>query len=215
MANRDIKIVTEALSQDLLTLDEYKTWTGIPLTDTSRDEQLTLQISSASAICADICNRKPTLGFGEEEVIETWREIGSGRLYLSHWPIKDPDGIISVSWNGGTLLLPDVGYDLEGYSGKIDVFGSWQEPAVVHYIGGYKLPDEAPLPLKRACVILIQEERIRNQQAQTSGIRQLRHKEAMVSFFDPNALLLKSVGAKSVGMQTAEALLRPYMRHEV
>lgn len=212
MADRDIFVETPAIEQDLLTLDECKTLLNINLTDTSRDAQLKMQISIASAIIADMVNRKPELGFGETTVIETWRDVGNGRLFLMHWPIKT-DGIIDIS-AGGTPLLPGD-YRVDTNSGKVSIDGNWKEPAVVHYTGGYKLPDEAPLPLKQACATIVQEQRIRNQQAQVAGMRQLRHKESQVSFYDPNALLLKSTGAKSPGLQAAEALLRPYLRLEV
>lgn len=214
MSDRDIFVEIDATSEDLLTLDECKILLNISLADTSRDPQLQMQISIASAIVADMVNRKPHLGFGEKTVIETWREVGNGRLFLMHWPIKDPDGILDVS--AGGFPLPLGYYRFDNNSGKVSVEGGiWLEPAVIHYTGGYKLPDEAPLPLKQACATMVQEQRIRNQQASVAGMRQLSHKEARVAFYDPNALLLKTVGAKSPGVQAAEALCRPYMRYEV
>jgi hypothetical protein len=50
-------------------------------------------------------------------------------------------------------------------------------------------------------------------QAQVAGIRQVSHREARVTFFDPNAALMKLAGAgASPSMQVADALLRPYCR---
>lgn len=213
MADRDISVVTPATEQDLLTLDECKTLLNISLADTSRDTQLQMQISIASAVLADMVNRKPELGFGETTVIETWREVGNGHLFLMHWPIKQPNGI-DISVNGNAMVL-DADYRVDYNSGKVSVAGRWGQPAVVQYTGGYKLPDDAPLPLKQACSLIVQEQRIRNQQASVAGMRQVRHKESQVSFYDPNALLLKTVGAKSPGLQAAENLLRPYLRLEV
>jgi hypothetical protein len=213
MADRDISVITPATSQDLLSLEECKQFLNISLTDTSRDDQLQMQISIASAALADMANRKPELGFGETTVIETWREIGNGRLFLMHWPVKQPNGIISVTAGGTTLASGD--YRLDNNSGKLSMDGTWPEPASVHYTGGWQLPEQAPLPLKWACATMVQEQRMRNQQAQTAGIRLLSHKEARVAFWDPNAILLKTVGAKSPGIQAAEALVRPYIRIEV
>ena len=234
MADRDIHVLVEAESQDLVTLAECKLFLNISPTDTSRDAQLQLQISAASAIVADMCNRKPELGFGETTVIEEWREVGNGRLFLMHWPVKLPPAVtvvvadtplvmvdaraiidysFLVSINGTPLLATD--YRLDANSGKVSVNGQWGAPAIVQYTGGYKLPEEAPLPLKKACALMVQEDRIKNQQAAVAGMRQIRHKEAQVAFYDPNAILLKTVGAKSVGMQAAEALIRPYIRIEV
>lgn len=219
MADRDIIVETPAAEQDLITLEECKLLLNISLADTSRDQQLEMQISIASAVLADMANRKPELGFGETTITETWRDIGEGRLFLMHWPLK-PDGVIEIS-AGGTPLLPGD-FRVDGNSGKVSIGGSgsrngghWKEPATVRYTGGYKLPEEAPLPLKQACALIVQEQRIRNQQAAVAGMRQIKHKEAQVSFYDPNALLLKTIGAKSPGLQAAETLLRPYLRLEV
>jgi len=216
MANRDIaSIDVPATSQDLMTLDECKTLLNVSAADTSRDAQLQMQISIASAICADIVFRRyddePTgIGFGMQTLHEEWREIGNGRLFLLQWPVKQ---IIDLTV-GGTLLASGD-YRLEKRSGKVSVDGQWGEPAIVHYTAGYQLPEGAPLALKQACMVMVQEQRIRNQQAQTAGIRLLSHKESRVAFFDPNAILLKSISAKSPGMQAAEALLLPWMRLEV
>ena len=213
MADRDIFVEAPADEQDLLTLEECKTMLKIPLADTASDEQLEMQISTASAIIADMANRKPELGFGETTVIETWREIGNGRMFVMHWPIKK-DSVIDINAGGYALTATDYGVDFN--SGKVSMYGApWKEPAIVHYTGGFKLPDDAPLPLKRACAVIVQEERIRNQTAQVAGIRQLSHKEARVAFYDPNALLLKTIGAKTPGFQLAELLIRPYVRFEV
>lgn len=210
MADRDITVTVPATSQDLISLDEAKVFLNIPVGDTSRDEQLALQISVASAIVADMANRKPDLGFGETTVIETWREISNGRLFLMHFPVS---AVLDITAGGALMIAPN--YWIDKSSGKVSVDGTWTAPAIVHYTGGYKLPEDAPLPLKQACVTMVQEQRIRNQQSQTSGIRLLSHKESRVAFYDPNAILLKSIGAKSPGVQAAETLVRPYIRIEV
>jgi hypothetical protein len=222
MADRDISVQVAATTEDLISLAECKTLLGIAQLDTSRDAQLQMQISIASAMAADLANRKPNLGFGEKTLIEQWRQVGNGRLLLMHWPIKDPAGILNVTAGAAPVIAGVGGYRLDGPSGKLSVAANggsggtiWLQPVIVHYIGGYKLPTEAPLPLKQACAILVQEQRIRNVQAQTAGIRLLSHKDSRVAFYDPNALLLKSIGAKSIGMQAAEALIRPYIRIEV
>jgi len=247
MADRTIKILTPATETDLLTLDEAKLGLGIPLTDTSQDASLEWMITLFSEEIAERLNRHPTVTIGYEEVQETWRETMNGRLFLSHWPVKEED-ILSVTVGDQLLVTPytrqlrlgdarvspryvstaplldlAVGdYEVEEASGKISnisVGGAqavcWNHPVVVHYSGGYKLPDECPKPLKHAVIALIREEKIRMQQAQTAGIRQISHKEARVSFFDPNALLIRAVGMKSPTMQAVESLLTHYMRFEV
>jgi len=225
MADRTIKILTKATETDLLTLDEAKLWLGIPVTDVSQDALLTSMISMFSEEIAERLNRHPTVTIGQEEVLETWRETMNGRLFLSHWPVKESD-IISVTV-GDVEVTPFVDlsvgdYELEEASGKVSnitIGGAqavpWNHPVVVHYKGGYMLPDECPLPLKHAIVMLIREEKIRMMQAQTAGIRQISHREARVSFFDPNAVLLRSVGMQSPTMKAVESILTHYMRFEV
>jgi uncharacterized phiE125 gp8 family phage protein len=222
MADITIKVLTPAASTDLLTLDEAKMWLGINSADTSQDELLQLMITTYSEEIAERLNRHPTVTIGYEEVNETWRDTQNGRLFLSHWPVKAAD-ILSVSiGSGADPVLVDVGYELEEASGKLSnisiggaMSASWNHPVVVHYWGGYNLPDETPKPLKHAVIMLIREEKIRMMQAQTAGIRQVSHKEARVSFFDPNAILLRSVGAKSPTLQAIESILTHYMRFPV
>jgi hypothetical protein len=216
MADRTIEIITPATNFDLLTLVEAKLLLGISSTDTSQDELLTMWISMFSATVSEMCNRT----FAKEKVTETWRETYNGRLFLSHWPVKEVD-VESVS-NGSWGLLTDE-YEVEEQSGKLSLIANpggaastaWTSPAVVTYTGGYTLPDEAPLPLKQATALLIRDEKIKMQTAQVAGIRQIMHKHARVVFFDPNAVLIKTAGMKSPAMQSAQALLRQYMRFEV
>ena len=209
MADRNIQIITPATSIDFLTLAECKLLLGMSASDTSQDQVLQMMISENSALIATMCNRT----FAEEVVTESWRDIGDRRLFMSHWPIKS---IASITAAGTTL---DVSaYEVENLSGKISIFngngGSWSEPAIVNYTGGYVLPTEAPLALKQATAILVREEKIRMMQAQTAGIRSIVHKDSRVMYFDPNAVLLK-LGGTSPGMKAVENLLNHYIRFEV
>jgi uncharacterized phiE125 gp8 family phage protein len=222
MADYTIDVLTPATETDLLTLAEAKLWLGIASTDTSQDVLVQSMITTFSEEIAERLNRHPTVTIGREEVSETWRETMNGRLFLSHWPVKAAD-VISVTignGSGGTVLTPDQ-YEIGQDSGKLSninfgdpMSSGWNHPVTVHYWGGYSLPDACPLPLKHAVVMLIREERIRMTQAQTAGIRVIRHKEAMVSFFDPNLLLLRSIGAKSPTLQAIESILTHYMRFQ-
>jgi hypothetical protein len=211
MAAVDFNPTVEATTQDLLTLDECKLLLGMSLTDTTHDAQLTLQISIYSQTVARMCNRI----FAKETGVESWREVFDGRLFLTHFPVKDQD-IVSVT-AAGAAIAPSA-YTLERRSGKLSFRGTadaaaspWALPVYVTYTGGYNLPTEAPLPLKQATVVLIMEARMRMVQAQVAGIRQVSHREARVTFFDPNAVLLR-LGGKSPSTQAVENLLRQYTR---
>jgi hypothetical protein len=219
MADRITKVVDAATNFDLLTLDEAKLLLGIALTDTSQDEIVTTLITSFSRMISTLCNRT----FARETVIETWREMFNGRIFLSHWPVKEAD-IQTVS--SGSVVLDNTMYELEEKSGKVSFISNpggsqsvpWLWPAVVTYTGGYMLPDEAPFDLKQACAILIRDERMRMRQAQVAGIRQISHKESRVAFFDPNALLLRmmQLSAKGFGINpVVDNLLKHYIQIEV
>jgi len=220
MADYTVNVITPADSVDLLTLDEAKTMLGISSADSSQDDLLEMLITTFSEEIAERLNRHPTVTIGYEEVIETWRETLNGRIFLSHWPVKKEDIIsVTVGTNGTALLTGE--FEIAEDSGKLSNIGSggvssssWNHPVTVHYKGGYELPDEAPRPLKHAVAMLIREERIRMMQMQTAGIRQIRHKEAAVSFFDPNAILMRAVGAKSPTLQAVESILTHYMRFQ-
>jgi hypothetical protein len=219
MADRDIDIIKPATNIDILTLDEAKVLLGIALNDSSQDTVVSALITTFSAVIANVCYRT----FAYQEVTETWRETFNGRLFLSQWPVKLAD-IQAVST--GSVPLDPTMYKLEEKSGKLSFVtnpgGSqstpWLWPTVVTYSGGYVLPDEAPSDLKQACVILIRNERIKMRQAQVAGIRQIAHKESRVAFFDPNALLIRTLAlaAKGIGLDpTVNALLNRYIRIEV
>ena len=210
MADVTVKVLEPATSFDFMTLEEAKSW--LKITDTSQDDQLQMMISVNSAIIAEMCNRT----FAREKVRETWREVGNGRVFLTHWPVKEED-IETV--NGAGTEYPLGGYELEEASGKlsnvsgyVEASAPWPQAVQVIYTGGFNLPDEAPLPLKHATWMLMLEDRMRSLTAQFGGIRQLSHKEARVAFFNPNEVMMKSLGAGSATMQTINSLLSHYMR---
>ena len=209
MADVIIKILTPADTYDLLSLEELKASMGIDPVDTAQDEQLEQLITRFSDVISTLCNRV----FAKEEVRETWRCLGSRRLFLSHWPAKE-ENIESVECPRGTILDPSA-YEFEEKSGKLELFESRAEPIVVTYTGGFDLPEDAPPALKQACEIMIREDRAVIRGLETSGIRSITHKEARVMFFDP----LASAGVasqKSFGwaMNTTNALLMHYVRLE-
>jgi len=224
MADLTVKILDAAASFDFLTLDEAKKILGIDTADTSEDDTISMLIGINSAIISELCNRT----FARERVQETWREVYDGRVFLQHWPVKESD-IESVNAAGGDVPANYDGttgfyevtpcWELEELSGKLSNVGAhdpesskWPQSVIVTYTGGFDLPTEAPLPLKWATAMLVREERIRNRQAQVAGIRQISHKESRVSFFDPNALLMKTAGMGSPALQSVNNLLTHYMR---
>src|SRR5580765_78311 len=215
-----IKVITPATSIDFMTLEEIKAALGIADTDTTQDEELAKQITMMSDIIAVQCNRSnlDRHSFAKEKVQETWRELDSPRVYLSHWPVKtdDIESVYCPRTNSTpSLAYPtnDPGWELEEHSGKLSLFGGQSEPISVTYTGGYDLPDECPPALKASCEILIRSWRIWNQRQLTSGIRSISHKDARVMFFDPN-VLMKQQGSTPLATagQTVKDMLYHYMR---
>lgn len=211
MADVIIKILEPATSFALLSLEELKVMLSIPSTDITGDPQLQLMIDWYSAEVSALTNRV----FARERVRETWRELQSRRVFLSHWPVKEED-IESVEAPRGTL--PRTDWELEERSGKLSLFGSQAEPIVVIYRGGFDLPDDADNALKNATAIFVRKGRTETQRDATSGIRSISHKESRVMFFDPNQSSGGGSGAGGTGteaIRAAHALLRPYIRLEV
>ena len=94
-----------------------------------------------------------------EKMRETVWCLQPRRYYVSHWPVKDDEieTIEAPGWpNAGSGMMYEItDYMVEEESGKIELFGARDEPIVVTYSGGYKLPDEAPPALQAAVTIMI------------------------------------------------------------
>jgi hypothetical protein len=219
MADIAIKVITPADSYALLTLDEVKTAFGIPLTDTSKDAQLQALIDGYSDVVATMCQRV----FAKEEVEETWRgdppPYENYRVFLARWPVR-PEDIQTVTANGGAI--DPTAYEIETASGKLTLLGylggSAGDPVVVHYTGGYLLPDEAPPALKQAMLLLVQAGYAQLLRGFNTGVRSVSHKDSRVMYFDPNAAASKGGGGHSplsIATEAVNALLSAYMRYEV
>src|SRR5882672_4743043 len=176
MADVTVKILTPATVFDLMTLDELKQALGISVSTQVSDDQWEWLIESNSATIAELCNRV----FAKEEVEESWRDLVNRRVFLTHYPVKAAD-IQSVTTNGNVRL----DYELEEASGKLSIFTDQAEPIVVTYTGGFDLPDEAPMPLKQACILLSATWKAELAMVQVTGVRMIAHKESRVMFHTP------------------------------
>jgi hypothetical protein len=203
------KILTPADTYDLLTLDAIKLAMGIPPTDTSQDAQLAEDITRYSDVISSLCNRV----FAREEVRETWRCLGSRRMFLSHWPAAEAD-IASVESPRGSTLDPSV-YEFEEQSGKLELFETRSEPIVVTYTGGYNLPEDAPPALRQVCEIMLLEGRALRRSFGSSGIRSISHRESRVMFFDPLVSGARAAQQFGYSINSINSLLSAYIRFEV
>jgi hypothetical protein len=204
MADVSVKILTPADSFALMTLAELKTALGAPTGTPATDDQWTWIIEANSATISEWCNRV----FAKEEVEETWRCLGSRRVYLSHWPVLAED-IVSVTTNGEDR----IDYELEEASGKLSIFTARNEPIIVHYTGGYKLPDDAPLALKQALTLMAASWKAQLAMVQVTGVRMISHKESRVMFHTPT---LGGTAANRLGVPASvEAVLSAFTRYWV
>lgn len=210
MAELIVKVLDKATERDFLTLDEAKLLLGIAGGggDTTHDEQLKFQISIASETIMTLCDRM----FARERVVDTFRALGRPQLFLSHYPVEEDD-IERITIGGNSTLDPDD-YELEEESGKLLGLGRFSEPVRVTYSGGYELPEEAPKPLKQACLLMLIQTRSAATKEAIEGVRMIAHKDSRVMFYDPNqqAKSTTTAGAVGSGNRTVDDLLMRYMR---
>jgi hypothetical protein len=203
MADVTVKIITPAISFAFMTLAELKVALGSPVGTPSSDAQWQFLIEANSQTIAELCQRT----FAREEVEESWREIINNRIHLTHWPVKKAD-IQSVSSNG----VDQLDWELEEASGKLQFFDQ-SEPITVHYTGGYVLPEEAPVPLKHATVLMSANWKAQLQMVQVTGVRMLSHKDSRVMFHTPPTANTTGSAASATGLPPAvEAILSIYTR---
>ena len=206
MADVTVNVITPATSYALMSLAELKTALGIATVDPVSDAQWQWLIDTNSATISELCNRV----FAKEEVEETWREVQNGqRIYLTHYPVVAAD-IESVTTAGTDRVALD--YELEEWSGKLQIFTNFFEPVVVTYTGGFDLPDDAPLPLKQALSLLTATWKAQLAMVQVTGVRMIAHKEARVMFHTP-ANIAPGAGGTHPGIPPAvDSILMQYTR---
>jgi len=187
-------VVTPWPTQDLVTLANLKIMLRIPDTDTSKDQELNLIIDGVSAQIAKMANRS----FGYDEVTETfYNSVDEDRLYFSQWPVKLAD--ITVLQLDGVDILPAIDtkpgspngdWILEEKTGTLfRPNAPWNGTLFAHYIGGWKLPEEAPPDLTRAAAAAMREDYytyVRG--AVLSGVRMIAHKHARVQYYPPGQI---------------------------
>jgi hypothetical protein len=210
VANLIVKVLDKATERDFLTLEEAKLLLGMGTGSSLLDEQLKLQISIASATIETLCQRV----FARERVVETWRGLGRPQLFLTHFPVEEDD-IEDIEVGGGAVsVLEPRDYELEEESGKLLGMGRFAEPVRITYTGGYRLPEEAPLPLKHATLLMVAQARTAATRESIEGVRMIAHKESRVMFYDPNQQQKSSAttGALGSGIKAVDDLLMKYVK---
>jgi len=86
----------------------------------------------------------------------------------------------------------------------------------VHYWGGYVLPDNAPMPLKRATSMLNVQSKMLGTLGTVGGLRSLSHKESRIMYHDPSRILAMALGGPAGGIDRAIwSILSHFVRYEV
>ena len=184
---------------------------------TADDAQLELLIDWASDDIATLCNRV----FAKETVEEQFFDMAnmSDLLFLSHAPMArvgtpPNDDYDEVVFEGSTQLVRNVDYDFEPASSKFFRKNgtAWAEPVTITYTGGYDLPEESPMALRQAVMLLTREMYYASIRGD-STIRSVSHKDARVMYFDPNLLAAKSLGAAGGGGSPAHRAIHDLLTH--
>jgi hypothetical protein len=214
------KVIVPWPTQDLITLHDLKVQLRIPDTDTSKDEELQLIIDGVSAQMAKMVNRS----FGYDHVQENlFNPVDEDRMYFSQWPVKLADINTLTRVPDGFDLLTTHGTDwiLEEDTGTMFGFNvSFNGTVFADYTGGYKIPDECPADLTRACAVAAREDYymyIRG--TLLSGVRMISHKHARVQYYPPGQLsaTLGGGGPNTLGpiWSAVWNVLQKYFRHWV
>jgi hypothetical protein len=153
--------------------------------------------------------------FARETVEETWRDFTGDelRVWLTHYPVSDIESVSS----GDAEVSPED-YEIDLGTGKLRLLtGSWSEPVVVTYTGGYNLPFESPLGLQQATLLVTREGYYAASRGDATT-RMVGHKESRVTYFDPAALARASISGGGAGGSPArrsiDNLLKHYTRFE-
>lgn len=205
-----LTVVTPAQSVSLVSLYEAKLALNLQSsTDTTLDEQLEMLIEWASAEIAALCNRT----FARETVIESFTSLGAhNRVYLSRYPIKT---ITAINEDGDVLVVNDD-YTVDMASGLITrVDSAWTMPTSFSYTGGYDLPNDSPIALRQAALLMTREAYFAMSRGDAS-IRQISHKDSRVTYFDPNSKSSGSSGGDgSPARRAVSTLLSKFTRFYV
>jgi hypothetical protein len=210
-----IEVLKPATDLSLITLFEAKNALNLSSSPTylansdTYDDLLDFIIKRASDEVARYCNRV----FAQETVTETFIGMSeTTKLFLERYPVKE---IISVTSDGAELAE----CKLDKLTGKlICLSGTFADPTVITYTGGYELPFESPPALRQAAVLAAREAYYAALRGDAT-VRMIGHKESRVIYFDPNAALKAVSGGSSGGGSAAtrsmKALLERFTRWEV
>jgi hypothetical protein len=161
---------------DLTTVDAVNAALGIT-GNTASDAQLAIQITQASRMIGELCDRIFALLTVTEDFRMRWGDP-THALNLRQYPVTE---LTSVTQSG--IEVDPQSYELDYESGLIwRKQGHWCGEIIIDYSGGYDLPDEAPALLAQACIETLRVQRFSSTHDPT--IRSTTHGDTTVTFSD-------------------------------
>jgi len=161
---------------DLTTVDAVNAALGIT-GNTASDAQLAIQITQASRMIGELCDRVFALLTVTEDFRMLWGDPTSA-LNLRQYPVTE---LTSVTQSG--IEVDPQSYELDYESGLLwRKQGHWCGEIIVDYSGGYDLPDDAPSLLEQACIETLRAQRFAARR--DPAIRSTTHGDTTVTLSD-------------------------------
>ena len=147
--------------------------------NTADDALMADKIELTSKMIGELCNRTFALLQVSENFRVRWGEPVHA-LPLRQYPVTQ---LISVTHAGNDLFPDPAQYELDYEAGLLYLkCWRWCGEVTVEYIGGYDLPDEAPILLSQACIETLRAQRFMSTRDPT--IRSTTHGDTSVTFGD-------------------------------
>lgn len=167
---------TDPLVYDLTTVEALETELGLE-SNTDADAVLQNQITQASRMIADLCDRVFALQSVTQDTRLHWNDHAHS-LPLVRYPVVS---IESFTVNDG-VTVDATSYDVDYETGLIyRKRGNWHGHFVIEYTAGYDLPDEAPPMLARACMELVKTQRLNAKR--DPAVRDVQHGDTRVTYW--------------------------------
>ncbi len=194
---------------DLTTVDAINAALGLE-SNTADDGVTAVQITNASRIIAELCDRIFALVTVEESFRVQWGEPVHA-LYLRQYPVEQVTSITQ----GGSEADATM-YELDDEAGLLWMkCGRWCGEVVANYSGGYDLPDNGPALLAQACIEMVGGQRLLSATAAVDpNLREVQHGDTRV-VYQTSAFGGSGVAASSSIPSSVTSLIDRYIRRTV
>ncbi len=194
---------------DLTTVEEVNAALGLE-SNTADDAITAAQITRASRIIADLCDRVFALLEVEESFRVQWGEPVHA-LYLRQYPVQEVTSITQDGSEADATL-----YEIDDEAGLLWMkCGRWCGEIIANYSGGYDLPDDAPPLLAQACLELVGAQRLfATTSAADPNVREVQHGDSRV-VYQTSAFGGSGVSTSSAVPSSVSGMIDRYIRRTV